>query len=36
MLAPADAMARMAFFHLDASFGDGLRDVLPKPLELMT
>jgi len=27
--------ARMAFFHIDAQFGDDLLKLLPKPLELM-
>ena len=32
----SDAVARMAFFHIDAAFSDELLDKLPKPLELMT
>lgn len=32
----SDAVARMAFFHLDAAFSDELLEKLPKPLELMT
>jgi mannose-6-phosphate isomerase-like protein (cupin superfamily) len=32
----SDRMARMAFFHIDAQFGDTLLETLPKPLELMT
>ena len=32
----SDAVARMAFFHIDAEFSDELLDKLPKPLELMT
>jgi hypothetical protein len=32
----SDAIARMAFFHLDALFDDALLALLPKPLELMT
>jgi|SRR5665213_1503882 len=31
----ANEPARMAFFHIDAQFGDELLKVLPKPLELM-
>ena len=31
----SDAPARMAFFHIDAQFSDGLLAILPKPLELM-
>ena len=32
----SDAMARMAFFHINAAFSPELLDKLPKPLELMT
>ncbi len=32
----SDAIARMAFFHIDAAFSSELLDTLPKPLELMT
>ena len=32
----SDAIARMAFFHIDAAFSLELLDKLPKPLELMT
>ena len=32
----SDAVARMAFFHIDAAFSPELLDRLPKPLELMT
>ena len=32
----SDAVARMAFFHIDAAFSPELLDKLPKPLELMT
>jgi len=32
----SDAIARMAFFHLDAEFSAELLDKLPKPLALMT
>ena len=32
----SDAIARMAFFHIDAVFSPELLDKLPKPLELMT
>ena len=32
----SDAVARMAFFHIDATFSPELLDKLPKPLELMT
>lgn len=31
----ADRPARMAFFHIDASFGDELLEKLPKPLDLL-
>ena len=31
----SDKVARMAFFHIDATFSDELLDKLPKPLELM-
>ena len=31
----SDAIARMAFFHIDAAFAPELLDKLPKPLELM-
>ena len=31
----SDKMARMAFFHIDAQFGDELLAKLPKPLNLM-
>ena len=31
----SDAVARAAFFHIDAEFSDELLDKLPKPLELM-
>ena len=31
----SDAVARMAFFHIDATFSPELLDKLPKPLELM-
>ena len=32
----SDAVARMAFFHIDGTFSGELLDKLPKPLELMT
>lgn len=32
----SDAVARMAFFHIDATFSPELLDKLPKPLALMT
>ena len=32
----SDAVARMAFFHIDAAFSDELLGKLPRPLELMT
>jgi mannose-6-phosphate isomerase-like protein (cupin superfamily) len=31
----SDQNAKAAFFHLAATFDDGLLDILPKPLELM-
>jgi mannose-6-phosphate isomerase-like protein (cupin superfamily) len=31
----SDAMARMAFFHIDATFSEELLAKLPQPLELM-
>ena len=32
----SDAVARMAFFHIDSAFSGELLDKLPKPLALMT
>jgi mannose-6-phosphate isomerase-like protein (cupin superfamily) len=32
----SDAVARAAFFHIDAAFGQALLETLPKPLDLMT
>ncbi len=31
----SDAVTRMAFFHIDAVFDEGLLETLPQPLELM-
>ena len=31
----SDAVARAAFFHIDARFADELKATLPKPLEIM-
>jgi len=32
----SDAVVRMAFFHIDARFGEELLAKLPQPLELMS